>query len=82
MSWDLYDLLPYIACQKDKQETLSSFLQNGKNRPFIIEALNQEFGPHKIFDKAGIVPYGEGASSSLLAKYDASHGPYNEKLFY
>jgi len=82
MSWDLYDLLPYIACQKDKQETLSGFIQKEANRPFIIEALGRDFGAHKIFDKAGIIPYGDGASSSLLAKYDATHGAYNEKLFY
>jgi len=82
LSWDLYDLMPYLACQKEKQEVLSVFLQDDGNRPFIRTVLQQEYGAHRIFDKAGIVPYGEGASSSLLAKYDATHGPYNEALFF
>lgn len=82
LSWDLYDLMPYLACKKDKQEQFSSFVQNPANRKFIISSLNQNYGAHKVFDKAGIVPYGDGASASLLATYDPANGPYNEKLFF
>lgn len=82
LSWDLYDLLPFLACQKEKQAKLSTFLQNPVNRPFIIGSLQQEYGVHKIFDSAGVVPYGEGASASLLAKYDPTSGPYNEAKFF
>lgn len=81
-SWDLYDLVPFIACKNDKQLMLSKFLQNPGNRGFINSCLQHNHGAHKIFDAAGCVPYGEAASASLLAKYDPSHGPYNEKLFY
>jgi len=82
LSWDMYDLLPFIACKKDKQEKLSKFMQNPRNMEFMRQALTQETGTHVIFDRAGIVPYGDAASASLLAKYDPSSGPWNEKLFY
>jgi len=82
LSWDMYDLMPFVACKKDKQEKLSSFLQNPKNKKFIMGSLREQYGAHKIFDKAGVVPYGEGASASLLAKYDPNSGPWNEKLFF
>jgi len=82
LSWDLYDLMPFLACKKDKQEDLSKFFQDGGNKDFIVTALQQNFGAHKIFDMAGIVPYGEAAGGSLLAKYDPSAGPYNEKMFF
>jgi len=82
LSWDMYDLMPYIACKKEKQEKLSQFLQNPSNRKFVVNSLQENYGAHKIFDKAGIVPYGDGAAASLLAKYDPNSGPWNEKLFF
>jgi len=82
LAWDLYDLLPFLACKNDKQAKLSKFLQNGHNTSFINRCLKYENGAHKIFDAAGVVPFGESANASLLAKYDPTHGPYNEKLFY
>lgn len=82
LGWDLYDLLPYISCRPQLQQKLSTWCQNPANRDFMNETLRSPRGAHKIFDAAGIVPYGEGASASLLASYDPTHGAYNEKLFY
>lgn len=82
LSWDMYDLMPYVSCKQDKKEKLSKFVQNPKNKTFMRKALQQTYGAHIIFDKAGIVPFGDGASASLLAKYNPENGPYNEKLFY
>lgn len=82
LSWDMYDLMPFISCKKDKQAKMSAFLQNPKNKKFIQASLNEPHGAHRIFDKAGVVPFGEGASASLLAKYDPNNGPWNEKAFF
>jgi len=82
LGWDLYDLLPYISCRPDLQQKLSTWCQDPANTQFMRDAIKVEQGAHLIFDKAGIVPYGEGASASLLAKYDPGQGAFNEKFFF
>lgn len=82
LAWDLYDLLPYLACNEKKKLNLSSFLQNIDNQPFINQTLSQRYGAHYIFDRAGVVPFGDAASASLLEHYDPAQGPWNEKLFF